>query len=251
MEVIILGSGTCIPTLKRASPGIALKIGPDNILLDGGSGTMYQMLKAGIDYMGLDCIFYTHIHCDHTGDLIPLLFALKYSLDRLRRKDLRIFGPPGFKDFYQALMSIYSKWTVSEFYRIITQEVSSEPIELGEGRCLAKPMTHSTPTVGYRFEDREGKAVVYSGDTDYCPNIVELAQGANLLILECSFPDEKRVVSHLTPGLAGKIAQEAQCGKLILTHFYPLCDQYNILGQCRKAFSGEILLAHDLMRLEV
>ena len=251
MEVIILGSGTCIPTLKRISPGMAIKIGPDNILLDGGTGTIYQLLKAGIDYMGLDYILYTHLHCDHTAELIPLLFAIKYSLDRLRRKDLRIFGPPGFKDFYQALMSIYSKWTVSDFYRIITQEVSCEPIEAEGWRCLAKPMTHSTPTVGYRFEDRAGKTVVYSGDTDYCPGIVELAQGANLLILECSFPDEKRVVSHLTPGLAGKIAQEAQCKRLVLTHLYPLCDQYDILGQCRKAFSGDILLAHDLMRLAV
>jgi ribonuclease BN (tRNA processing enzyme) len=212
---------------------------------------MYQLLEAGVNPMVLSSIFYTHLHCDHTAELIPLLFTLKNSVEALRRKDLYIFGPPGFKEFYHALMQIYSKWVVSQFYRVISQEVSSEPIEFGTWHCQAKPMTHSTPSVGYRFEDAEGKTLVYSGDTDYCSEIVELAHRVDLLILECSFPDEKRVAGHLTPGLAGRIAQEAQCKKLVLTHFYPLCDQYNILEQCHHTFSGEVVLAYDLMHLSV
>ncbi len=39
--------------------------------------------------------------------------------------------------------------------------------------------------------------------------------------------------------------------KLILTHFYPICDDYDILGECRVEFGGEIVLAEDLMTIEV
>ncbi len=39
--------------------------------------------------------------------------------------------------------------------------------------------------------------------------------------------------------------------KLILPHFYPICDDYDILGECREEFGGEIVLAEDLMIIEV
>ena len=56
---------------------------------------------------------------------------------------------------------------------------------------------------------------------------------------------------HLTPGEAGRIAAQAGAKRLLLTHFYPECEGEDILGQCRKAYSGEILLAEDLLRVTV
>ena len=72
-----------------------------------------------------------------------------------------------------------------------------------------------------------------------------------MLILECSFPDEMKVEGHLTPSLAGRIARKAHCRRLILTHLYPLCDEYDILRQCRKEFAGEVIVAHDLLRVKI
>ena len=93
--------------------------------------------------------------------------------------------------------------------------------------------------------------MVYSGDTDYCDNIVKLGREADVLILECSFPDERKTEGHLTPSLAGKIAREASCKKLLLTHFYPVFQGHDILAECRKEFSGEIILAEDGMKITV
>jgi len=73
----------------------------------------------------------------------------------------------------------------------------------------------------------------------------------DILVLECSFPDGKKVEGHLTPSLAGRIALESHCKKLLLTHFYPICDQSDILGQCSQVYPGEIILGEDLMRIAI
>ncbi len=51
--------------------------------------------------------------------------------------------------------------------------------------------------------------------------------------------------------MAGEIATRANVRKLVLTHFYPECDQVDIKKQCRKTYSGPLLLAEDLMKIEL
>jgi ribonuclease BN (tRNA processing enzyme) len=51
--------------------------------------------------------------------------------------------------------------------------------------------------------------------------------------------------------LAGRIAREAQSKKLLLTHFYPVFQGHDIREECRKEYSGEILLAVDGMKVSV
>ena len=59
------------------------------------------------------------------------------------------------------------------------------------------------------------------------------------------------MTGHLTPSLAGEIASAARVKKLVLTHFYPECDRADISDQCRKTYSGPLILAEDLMRINV
>src|SRR4030065_601910 len=74
-------------------------------------------------------------------------------------------------------------------FRIHISEVADDEIAVGSLLITVLPLDHAPESVGYRIESPDGRAVVYSGDTDYCANIVELARGAGLLLLECSFPD--------------------------------------------------------------
>jgi ribonuclease BN (tRNA processing enzyme) len=112
-------------------------------------------------------------------------------------------------------------------------------------------MAHIGESVGYRVEFEDGKSMAISGDTDYCQNIIDLAFEVDMLVLECSFPDGKKVEGHLTPSLAGRIALESRCKKLLLTHFYPICDQFDISNQCRQVYPGQIILGEDLMRIAI
>jgi len=88
MKLTILGSGTCIPNKKRGSSGYLLETSVSKMLLDCGSGTTWKLEQIGINYLEIDHIFFSHIHPDHTGDLVPFLFATKYSHNKKREKPL-------------------------------------------------------------------------------------------------------------------------------------------------------------------
>ncbi len=107
---------------------------------------------------------------------------------------------------------------------------------------------HTDSSVSYRIE-YNGKAIVYSGDTDYSGEIIKISKNADLLILECSFP--YKAEGHLTPDLCGKIAAKANAKKLVLTHFYPECELIDIKKQCSKEYNGKIVLAKDFMKINV
>lgn len=250
MELIILGSGTGVPSLKRGSPAALITAYAQSILLDSGSGTLGRMLRAGVTYKEVDAVLYSHIHPDHVADLVPLIFACKYHEDP-RTKDLSIFGGRGFRDYFEGLRSVYGSWIEPETFRIHIQEVIADDVAIGELQIATLPLEHAPESVGYRVTSPTGRTVVYSGDTDYCRNIVELARGADLLILECSFPEGQKVKGHLTPALAGHIAREAGCTRLVLTHLYPPSDQSDIRGDCQAVFPGEVLLAEDMMRIAI
>ena len=76
---------------------------------------------------------------------------------------------------------------------------------------------------------------------------MELAEGTDILICECAMPDEMKVRGHLTPSLAGSIADRARVRLLVLTHFYPDCDQVDIRSRCRRTYKGPLVLARDLL----
>ena len=208
------------------------------------------MLDIGITYHDIDLLLYTHLHPDHVADFIPILFACKYA-DLPRHEDLLCVGGPGFEAHVNQLKKIYGRWVEPRSYHLAIEEVSQKPLLFRDLRIFSKPMAHTPESVGYRIELADGKSVAVSGDTDYSRDVVELATEADLLILECSFPEGKKVEGHLSPSLAGRIALESHCRRLLLTHLYPACDQVNIVEQCREVFKGEIILAEDLMRIGV
>lgn len=252
MEITILGSGTCVPYLKRGSPGLILRIGEKVLLCDSGTGTLQRMIKIGITYLDLDLVLYTHIHPDHVADLVPLLFSCKYGYgENPRKRDLPIIGGRGFKQYFWAIQEVYGSWLKPDLFRTDIIEVYDDILDYNLFKIIVKPMNHLPESVGYRVESHEGKSVVISGDTDYCSNLVELAKNVDVLIIESALPDEMKVKGHLTPSLAGRIGSEAQCKKMILTHLYPPCDNIDIAQQCRREYQGELLIAEDLMCISV
>jgi ribonuclease BN (tRNA processing enzyme) len=249
-ELIILGSGTGVPSLRRGFPGLVLISESSKVLVDSGSGTLRKMLEVGITYRDIDLLLYTHIHPDHISELVPILFACKYA-DLPRQEDLLCVGGPGFKHYFDQLKKLYGPWIEPQSYHLAIKETSQLPFLFNDIKIFSKPMAHISESVGYRIEFKDGRSIAISGDTDYCRNIIDLALGVDLLILECSFPDGKKVEGHLTPSLAGRIALESSCKRLLLTHLYPICDQSGILKQCRQVYNGEIILAEDLMRIKI
>ena len=121
----------------------------------------------------------------------------------------------------------------------------------GDFSMAVAPVAHNPESLAYRITGQDGKSIVYSGDTDYSDNLIALARGADLLICESAFPVELKVPGHLTPPEAGRIAAAADVGALVLTHFYPECDEVDMAAQCRQTWSGPLFLAEDLMKIDL
>ncbi len=253
MEWTILGCGTGIPLLDRGAPGHLLKINDEPVLFDSGSGTLLRMLQLGVDYKRLNYVFYTHHHSDHTADLIPLIQAMRTTPGYQRIDKLHLHGPLGFDEFLQTLSMAFGSWLISPNFPLEIRELSRNRLQIAEWSIQTIPVKHSQSAIAYRIENGAGRSIVYAGDTDYCDEIIELAHRADILILECSFPDDQKVTGHLTPSLAAEIASRANCQHLVLTHLYPPVEplEAEIHQRCHRIFSGKISIARDLMKITI
>ncbi|MFH1478751.1 MAG: MBL fold metallo-hydrolase [Candidatus Omnitrophota bacterium] len=250
MILTLCGTGTGVPSLKRNPPCLLMDMGGKKAVFDSGPGALKTLLSLGVDQLNLDLLFYTHLHLDHISELSAILFAAKIPPD-IRKKPLYIYGPKGIKDYYDKLVKLYQETLLTDSYELQIVEIGLKELVINDFKVSAKPIRHHGGGMGYRVLTPNGKSLIYSGDVDYCQEIVDLSKDADVLILECSFPDELKMDGHLTPALAGKIAKMSKAKKLILVHMYPICDKYDLIASCRKEFDGEIIVGEDLMQLEI
>ncbi|MBI5099734.1 MAG: MBL fold metallo-hydrolase [Nitrospirae bacterium] len=248
MKLIILGSGTCVPSLKRNAPGYYLEAGSWQVLVDCGSGTLLQLERAGKSYKGINALFITHMHPDHFADLMPLIQALFYTPKFKREKDLFIVAPAGFIQYYEkSVVSILGK---PGDFSINIIEIQDK-LDLGPFNVFTAKTLHSTNSIAYRFE-QGGKSIVFTGDADYDQGIIELSINTDLLIADCSFPDTMKAKGHLTSKECGLVAKKAGVKKLVLSHLYPAdIPDIDRVKEAQEVFDGKVLVAEDLMEIEV
>ena len=248
MRITILGSGTSIPHPQRASPGLVIRWDETTILVDPSSGSLHRAERYGTSTKSIDYVFLSHFHPDHTGDIAPLLFALRNS-EYFKAQPLTLLGPSGLREFHRGLLDFYGDWIRLEPGRLEIQEIN-DCQQLDGGSVRSFPVVHTNNSLGFQFTDSKGKVFAYSGDTDYCPGLIELARGADAALIEASQPSSLKIEGHLTPQLAGKVAREAGVRRLIITHLYPVCDDYDLLSEIRSSgYEGPADVAFDGMKL--
>ncbi len=248
MKLHILGSGTCIPYERRGSSGYALRLSKSTILLDCGNGTTWKLGRVGINYLELDHIFLSHLHPDHSSDLIPFLFATKYATPHKRVKPLNVWGGNGFKSFFSSLNKAYSNWLMPD--RLNIEEIKEGEMSFEDFKIIARKTLHIDSSLAYRIESK-GRSLVYSGDTDYSESLVELSKNADCLLIECSMPDRLKVKGHLIPAEVSRIVNESRARKVIISHLYPISDELDVISSIRKRVEVEVVLAEDLLEVEI
>jgi ribonuclease BN (tRNA processing enzyme) len=101
-----------------------------------------------------------------------------------------------------------------------------------------------------------GTAVI-SGDTRPSKSVVELARGADLLIHECSFPDDMiefaLTTHHCVASEVGEVANQAGVKKLVLTRLFPQWKgrEKEMVRSVSGKYSGEVIVSHDLLEIKV
>lgn len=248
MKLIILGSGTCVPSLKRGAPANYLEAENRQILIDCGSGTLLQLEKSGKSYKDIDAIFVTHTHPDHVAGIIPMIHALIATPLFSREKELLLIGPKGFKKFNEQCIASVIRGPRTFPMQIIEIE---DKMDYPPFKVLTTGTVHSENSIAYRFE-HQGKSVVITGDADYDRGIVELSRNCDLLIADCSFVESMKAGNHMTPRECGLVAREAGVKKLLLSHLHNLpFPDIERLKECRQVFNGDVSLAEDFLEIEL
>jgi ribonuclease BN (tRNA processing enzyme) len=207
MQLVVLGSGTVAPTAERTAPAHWVEAGPVKLLLDCGAGTMHRAAEFGVPWAAVTHLAITHFHPDHWGELAPYLFALRWGTDPPRSAPLTLLGPPGMRLRLERLAGAFGDWvTEPEFPLEVVEIAPGDAVELAAGVTLAACDTpHTAESVAYAV--RTGDAhLVYTGDTGPSDTLAQWAAGCDLLLAECSLPDERALELHYRPGGSGRPA---------------------------------------------
>jgi ribonuclease BN (tRNA processing enzyme) len=253
MDWIVLGSGSCIPSLERGPSGHALKIGRELILFDLGSGAVSRLAKAGLDYRKINHVVISHFtHPDHVNDLITLFMAFKVAGDvfKQERKPLHLYGPKGLERFVKNIYRLYPFLDPLGFKVKIHElkDKQGRAVKLSKGRMSLTAFKALHPkALSYLFS-AGGKKIFYSGDTAFHPGLARQGQAVDLMVLECSYSFKSN--GHLDPETCGRIASQAKPKKLLLTHFYSVFKQ-SPARLCRRHFKGKVVEAKDLLKVKV
>lgn len=226
-----------------------------NLLLDLGNGA-FGALQQYLDPMALDAVSISHLHPDHCADLSGLYVYLRYHPERGSLRDggrgapLPVYGPST-AERHVALSyglsegeSMDNDFEFRSWARTSTATVG--PLTIEPHRVF-----HPVETYGVRITGPSvsgGSAVLaYTGDTDACTSVVELARDADLLLSEAAFlegrDDGVEPGIHLTGHRAGQVATDAGARSLLLTHLPVWNDPAATLAEARGTYAGPVDVA--------
>ena len=296
VRIVMLGTGAALADPDRGHSGIAISAAGRHYLLDIGHGTTRQLVRANIDPSTVNHAFISHLHFDHIEDTAYFLIASWMSNRTVKPM---LFGPPGTRAFVGHLLEggafhvdIHARAQYKQ--RAETLEMIRPDVrEFGPGmvfddgffKLTADYVDHIAPEImhcfGFRI-DIAGKVIAFSGDTAPCESMVRLAEGADLLIHECTFPEaalEFRkqtnigTYAHTSPLELGKLAVRARVKSLVATHFAhfdttsPVLKRYlakhmpielvgpefmeTVVTDIRRHYDGPLRMAHDLMPIDL
>ncbi len=246
MQLTVLGSGTCELRRERSSPAYLVEAGPQSIMLDLGQGAWRRLLQAGRDPAHITAVLISHLHIDHLADLLPLLFALRYDPHMKAHARVDLAGHPDMQAVTQGLAGIWGHWVEPDAGNLVTHWLSpGYSLELGPVRVRTAAAGHTKANLAYRLE-YEGASLVYLGDSEATPQLVEFCRLADLIIAHCGSSDERPKQGHLGPSAAGDLAAQAQARGLLLSHLYRDVDPQRALQGAASRFNGQVLLAEDL-----
>jgi ribonuclease BN (tRNA processing enzyme) len=238
MRITVLGGCGAWPEEGQACSGFLVEHDGFRLLVDAGYAIVPR-LQRHAPVESIDAVLVSHGHPDHCADVNPLLRARVFRDEPA--PDLPLYAPPGALDAVLALdhpRLLRSAYTVHEF-------TPGAELHIGPFAVGTRLLPHSVPNAGVRL--RAGGAVVaYTGDTGPSPAVAELADGADVLIADATYIDE--APEHLrgvlsSARLAGREAQRAGVGQLLLTHLFPGTDPDSAVSAASTAYGGDIAVA--------
>ena len=213
------------------------------VLLDLGSGALGP-LQRHVAPRDLDAVLISHLHPDHFLDLCGLYVALRYDPRGVPSRPMAVYGPAGTFGRLEEAYGVHETGSMALAFTVRDWSAGS-PVAVGPFRVTPRRVEHPVEAFGLRVE-ADGAALTYSGDTDACEGLVELAKDADLLLAEASFEEGRDATRgvHLTGLRAGQAAADAGAHRLVLTHVPVWTSAQAVLAEARSVYPGPVELAH-------
>ena len=278
-KLIVLGSGTPNPDPYRAGSAYAVVVNDTPYLIDFGPGIIRRAASLSPPWGGkieamtvknFEHAFLTHIHSDHSAGL-PDLLLTPWVMGRDSR--LNLYGPIGLKQMASSTLDAFQD---DINYRINGTQPSNNVGYKFNFHLLAEGIIYKDKNItveafkvphgsfndayGFRFTSHD-KVIVFSGDTGPSKKLEKFASGADILVHEVySYAGflkktkdwQKYHQEHHTSTLeVGEIASRVKPKLLLLSHILfwgSTTDE--ILEETKSTYSGQIMIAEDLMIIE-
>ena len=238
MRVTFLGTGSAMMTADRAQTGLLVEDDDRTLLIDCGSGVLRRLQQSDVGYEGVEHLLLTHHHLDHVADLLPLMKARWLAGE----ESLTVAGPPGTEKLIEGLLDVHEY--MQDRLELTVRDEEPGTFEVGGFEVEAMETRHSMRCHAYRF----GEQFCFSGDSEAFDELAAFADGCEVLVHDCSFPDEVDVSNHPTPSQLGEVLSGINVGTVFLSHLYPHTDgkHEEMLDSMAGHYDGVVRIGKDL-----
>jgi ribonuclease BN (tRNA processing enzyme) len=184
MRLTILGTGSARPVGDSAQSGMLVEAEGTVVLFDVGSGIAAQV-EAHVGATNLSALFVGHFHADHWIDIGPLRYRFPWG--EPAPTPLPVYLPQGGREKLDHLAAaIAERPGFFEPAYAITEYESDQTFKVGPLTVTPHAVGHYVPAYTMDIVGPGGERVVYAGDMGPSDMVVDLARGAEVLILEAT-----------------------------------------------------------------
>jgi ribonuclease BN (tRNA processing enzyme) len=219
MRLTIVGSGDAFGSGGRFNTCFWVETRKATLMLDCGASSPVALKGRGLEFGRIDAVILSHLHGDHFGGLVFLL--LDEQLLQRRTRPLLIAGPPTTRARLEAALEVFFPKAASNQWRFpleIVEIAPGRPVELLGHNVLTTEVVHQSgaPSTALRVSDGE-RLIAYSGDTEWTDALLQVADGADLFIIEC-YGYARYVPGHLTWEVLKPRLPDLRASRIMATH---------------------------------
>ncbi len=245
VTVTLLGTGDAFASFGRSQSVYLIDAPGGRILIEAGPGLMPALKTNGVAPDSFDLLLISHLHGDHFAGL-PFLI-LDYMWETPRKKVLTVAGPAKLEERTWLLMrTMFPHFELDKIkhkLKFVVLEPGSST-RLGKFKVRAIRSPHTKPEISLSLRiDGGGKSIVFSGDSGWNDELVELSAGADLFLCECTYYESTQLTFHLNYPLLAANRDKFKVRRMVLTH----------LGREVLSRADEIALemGYDGMKIEI
>lgn len=239
LSLVVLGSATPYASPDNPCSGYLVTGGDITIWVDAGSGTLGP-LQRHVRLDELDAIWISHLHADHSADLLTAYYGALFADIRLRAP-IPLYGPAGIAERLAGFLTNTQTRSPVEAAFAITELHDGHRTSVGPVHLTSRAVEHGIPAFAVRFE-MAGNALVYSGDTAPCPGLTALAEDCDVLLCEADSDQDAADGDHVhhTPEEAGETATASRASRLIITHVGRAMTPRQAVARAATRFAGPV-----------